>query len=85
MPQATPIKKVSFEYNLGKSEKHHTAKAKVIQFPITLAWAMTAHKCQGQTIKAPSSLVVDLASCFEAGQAYVMLGRIQNLNQLHLK
>ena len=85
MPQATPIKKTSFEYNLGKSEKHHTAKAKVIQFPITLAWALTAHKCQGQTIEDPASMVADLASCFEAGQAYVILGRIQNLSQLYLK
>ena len=85
MPQATPIKKLSFEYNLGKSKKHHTAKAKVIQFPITLAWALTAHKCQGQTIKDPASMVADLTSCFEAGQAYVILGRIQNLSQLYLK
>ena len=85
MPQATPIKKLCFEYNLGKSKKHHTAKAKVFQFPITLAWALTAHKCQGQTIKYPASMVADLASCFEAGQAYVILGRIQNLSQLFLK
>ena len=46
---------------------------------------MTAHKCQGQTIKVPRNLVVDLASCFQAGQGYVMLGRIQNSEQLHLK
>ena len=46
---------------------------------------MTAHKCQGQTIKVPGNLVVDLASCFQAGQGHVMLGRIQNSEQLYLK
>lgn len=83
----TPISKVSFEYPLGDPEKDHAAKTKVIQFPIQLAWAITAHKCQGMTIKPPTKLVADIDSCWSnaAGMAYVMLGRIQNLDQLILR
>ena len=81
----TPISRVSFEYSLGSVKHQHTAKAKVIQFPIVLAWAITAHKFQGQTVKVPASLVADLASVFDGGQAYVMLGRVQNISQLYLR
>lgn len=84
-PSATPISKVSFEYSLGKVKRQHTAKAKVIQFPLVLAWAITAHKFQGQTVKVPNTLVADLGSVFDGGQAYVMLGRVQNIDQLYLK
>ena len=83
-PDDTPINRVSFSYSIGKSEKQHSAKAKVIQFPLTQAWAITGHKCQGYTLRAPKALVADLSSCFATGQAYVMLSRIQNLSQLHL-
>ena len=78
---------MTFEYSLGDPEKNHGAKTKVIQFPIQLAWAITAHKCQGMTIKPPTKLVADLDSCFSRspGMAYVMLGRIQNLDQLILR
>ena len=78
----TPISQVLFEYNAG--QRQTTAKAKVHQFPLTLAWAITAHKCQGQTIKKPTPLIADMDSVFQSGQAYVILGRVQELNQLHL-
>ena len=85
MPNATPIGRSSFEYSVGRSKKQHGAKAKVIQFPVTLAWAVTAHKCQGMTVKNPMPLIADMNSVFTKAQAYVMLGRIQNIDQLHLK
>ena len=86
-PRATPIIRVSFEYGLGDPRKNHGAKTKLRQFPIQLAWAITAHKCQGMTIKPPTKLVADLDSCSPrfAGMAYVMLGRIQNIDQLLLR
>ena len=84
-PELTAISRVSFEYTLGKRKKDHAATAKVVQFPITLAWAITAHKCQGMTIKAPTMLVADLDSCWAPGMAYVMLGRVQNVNQLIIR
>ena len=87
MSKATPIGRDSFEYSLGKAQKEHSAKATVIQFPLTTAWGVTMHKCQGENIISPKPLVVDMASVHKKGHgmAYVALGRIQNIDQLHLK
>ena len=76
----TPVGRVSFEYNLNK----HSVKVKVTQFPLMLAWAVTAHKFQGATIKKPKTMVLHLDNVWACGQAYVMLGRIQSLDQLYL-
>ncbi len=83
-PDSTPLTIHKFDYSLGKLAKGHTAKATVYQFPLTLAWALTAHKCQGQTVKKPNQLAADLKSVFTSGQAYVILGRVQDINQLCL-
>ena len=81
---ATPIKRISFEYSKGNLAKQHSAKVKLIQFPVKLAWAITAHKIQGQTVKDPKPVGLDLQSTFACAQSYVMLGRTENLNQIFL-
>ena len=81
----TPVAKCSFQYQLGKAERHDSTKAKVIQFPLTLAFAYTIHKSQGGTIKPPTALVIDTDTIFAQGQFYVALGRIQRLSQLFLQ
>ena len=43
---------------------------------------MTAHKIQGQTVPEPNTLVADVASVHQPGMAYVMLSRVQGLQQL---
>ena len=58
--------------------------AKSIQFPLVLAWAVTVHKFQGQTVKKPQKVVIDLRTIFEAAQAYVMLSRVQEIEQLFI-
>ena len=83
-PSATPIEKLLFPFRLGKGKKS-TAQAVLTQFPIYLAFAITAHKAQGLTVKAPTLFVTDLNTVFERGMAYVILGRIQNINQLYFK
>ena len=82
--EATPIKRISFEYSAGNLSKQHSAKVKLIQFPVKLAWAITGHKVQGQTIKDPKPVGMDLQTTFGPAQSYVMLGRTENINQIYL-
>ena len=83
-PQGTVVKKMEIEYSLARHQGLISTTAKLIQFPLVLAWAVTAHKIQGQSIKSPQKVVVDLKSVFEAAQAYVMLSRVQELDQLYI-
>ena len=53
------------------------------QIPLTLAWALTIHKAQGQTIP---TCVIDLSDggTFAEGQLYVALSRARSLDSIHL-
>ncbi len=48
-------------------------------FPVTLAWAATIHKAQGASL---DRMIVDLASLWEPGQAYVALSRVRSAQGL---
>lgn len=54
------------------------------QFPLTLAWAVTIHKCQGLTME---EVVMSMkgSSRFNCGQAYVAMSRVKSLNGLYIK
>ena len=58
--------------------RHRNAFVKVtrLQFPLKVAFAMTIHKCQGQTL---DSVVVSLKGKFGPGQAYVTVSRCTSL------
>ena len=84
-PEGTVITKMEREYTLSKAAKTVIAStAKLIQYPLILAFAVTVHKVQGQTIEHPLKCVIDLKSVFEGAQAYVMLSRIKELKQLYI-
>lgn len=83
-PDCVFIERVSFQYTLGGKKAEVGTTATVIQFPVRLAHAITAHKIQGQTFVSPSTVAMDLNSVFEAGQAYVMLSRVQSIDQLYI-
>ncbi|OJA18310.1 hypothetical protein AZE42_09348 [Rhizopogon vesiculosus] len=51
------------------------------QIPLILAWALSIHKSQGQTLER---VKVDLGRIFEKGQAYVALSRATNMSTLEV-
>ena len=83
-PEGTVIEKVAFDYPISKKSSSASKKATLIQFPIKLAQAITAHKIQGQTISKPLKVALDIKSVFDDGQAHVMLSRAQELNQIYI-
>ena len=78
----TIIERVSFKYPISKRSSEASTKATLIQFPIKLAHSITTHKIQGSTIPKPAIVALDIESCFEPAQAYVMLSRVQELSQI---
>ena len=53
----------------------------IIQIPLKLAYAITAHKSQGSTLDC---VEVDMTNVFDYGQAYVMLSRVKSIENLNI-
>ena len=80
----TPIEKVNFSFSISKCKKSVINTASVIQFPVKLAFACTAHKVQGLTIPKPLKLIINVMDTFAAAMVYVMLSRVCSLLQLYI-
>jgi ATP-dependent DNA helicase PIF1 len=70
-----PIKMHSFILQVGQ-----TANLTLVQYPLSLSWAMTIHKAQGLTI---DRVLVD-TNCFETGQMYTAFSRVKSLSGLFI-
>jgi ATP-dependent DNA helicase PIF1 len=62
-------------------EENGKVRARIVQVPLRLAWAMTIHKSQGMSLDAA---VMDLSGSFEFGQGYVALSRVRTLKGLYM-
>ena len=64
---------------------HQTqARYPVAKKLLTLAWAVTIHKCQGLTL---SEIVIDVTHAkgkFKLGEAHVAFSRVKTLKKLHI-
>ena len=83
----TPIYRLNHEYNLtSRRGFQQAATANLEQFPIRINYASTAHKIQGQTIKAGCKVVIHWNKNMhqQKGMSYVMLGRTQVLDDIFI-
>ena len=83
-PKATLIEPVMFAYTLSKKTSGIGNTAKLVQFPICVAFATTCHKFQGQTVPRHLKLIIDLRHIWGPAMAYVMLSRVMELSQLFI-
>ena len=65
----------------GEKRVEEKVVGKFSQIPVTLGWAITIHKSQGQSYDAMN---VDPANIFAPGQLYVALSRCKDVHKLHL-
>lgn len=75
--------KIRYKFNPNTQELEEEVVSSFTQYPLRLAWALTIHKSQGQTL---DSVIIDMGwGAFATGQTYVALSRATNLDNLYLK
>ena len=79
--KAVPIYQTQATFPIHQKTSYQATKT---QFPLTLAWVVTIHKCQGLTLP---EIVIDMtpAKCkFKPGEVYVAFSRVKTIEKLHI-
>jgi ATP-dependent exoDNAse (exonuclease V) alpha subunit len=73
-------------HRVTRTVQHHKAmlgeRFRLATFPLALAYALTAHRCQGMTLQGPT--IIHVGGAFAAGILYVMLSRVTSRAQLKI-
>ena len=78
---AVPIYQTQATFPIHKKASYQATRS---QFPLTLTWAVTIHKCQGLTLP---QIVIDMTPAkgkFKPGEAYVAFSRVRTIKKLHI-
>ena len=78
---AVPIYKTQATFPIHKKASCQATRS---QFPLTLALAVTIHKCQGLTLP---EIVIDMTPAkgrFKPGETYVAFSRVRTIDKLHI-
>lgn len=75
--------KIRYVFNLEENKLQESIAGTFTQFPMKLAWAVTTHKSQGQTMDA-ATLTLE-GRTFAHGQLYVALSRVRSMDGLYLQ
>ena len=78
----TPVDRLEFRYSPNKNG--NSGENTAINFPLRLCFATTAHRIQGQTVRKPEKLVVNFEKVRHSALAYVMLSRVESLDQVYI-
>ena len=86
VPGRIVLEKVKWDYPLKKKGGQGGSSATVIQFAARVAFAITLHKIQGQTVSQPATIALDLTKLLpdSSALAYVGLSRAKELKQIHI-
>lgn len=84
------VERHAFLFDVPWLEKEKNKKKLVMygvdtytQLPLIPAYALTIHRCQGQTVSEP--VFIDAAKSWDDGQFYVALSRVKDVSQIYLK
>ena len=76
---------LTYQVPYRNNYKEHGCQVQIKQFPLKLAWASTAHKVQGVTIKKGTNVVIHGHKNIPNGMYYLMFSRAEELQQIFLE